>query len=104
MSPDGDAMTLAKPAESVKRAAVRKALAAEHGNPDYDKDDDGDPSKDKMGESKKEKAQFNAWNKLAVITRLSCHGLERHIYSWFSGNRRLGGLEVLRSSEELYCD
>lgn len=85
MSPDGDAMAVAKLAETVKkrnalkRAAVTKALAAEHGDPDSDKDGNEDSSKDKMGKSKKGKAQFNAWNKLAIITRLGCRGLERHI-------------------------
>ena len=84
MSPDGDAMAVARLAETVKkrnalkRVAVRKALAAEHGDPDSGKDDE-DPSKDKMGKSKKANAQFNAWNKLAVITRLGCRGLERYI-------------------------
>jgi hypothetical protein len=86
MCPDNDQVALGKFVEKVKKknirkkAAIKKALEAEHGNSDsdLDHDEDAESSPDKA-KSMQKKAYFSAWNKMAVITRIGCRGLEKHI-------------------------
>ena len=86
MCPDNDQVALGKFVEKVKKknvrkkAAIKKALEAEHGNSDSDSDDDEDTeSSPAKAKSTKKKAYFSAWNKMAVITRIGSRGLEKHI-------------------------
>lgn len=59
----------------MKKAAIRKALAVEHGKPDAD----GQPPSTAKTTIVNPRGDFNAWNKMAVITRLGSAGLEKHI-------------------------
>src|SRR5277367_3237479 len=88
MRPDNDQVALGKFVEKVKiknisrkKAAIKKALEAEHGNSDSDSDHDEDPesSSPDKAKSTKKKGYFSAWNKMAVVTRIGCCGLEKHI-------------------------
>jgi hypothetical protein len=87
MCPDNDQVALGKFVEKVKiknirkKAAIKKALEAEHGNSDSDSDHDEDAEFSSPDEAKstKKKGYFCAWNKMAVITRIGCRGLEKHI-------------------------
>jgi hypothetical protein len=86
MCPDNDQVALGNFVEKVKKknarkkAAIKKALEAEHGNSDSDSDHDEDAeSSPNKAKSTQKKAYFSAWNKMAVITRIGSRGLEKHI-------------------------
>jgi len=90
ISPEGNAMSVAKAVETVKkrgaaakRAAVARALAAEYRGSDDEDDEDDEEVRIAAMEKRAKKTSkgqlLNAWNRMAVITRLGCHGLERHI-------------------------
>ena len=85
--PDSSQVALERFLEKVKKknmrkkAAIKKALEAEHGDSNSESDEDGDtesPSHDKAN-AMQGKGYFSVWNKIAVITRVGCRGLEKHI-------------------------
>jgi hypothetical protein len=83
MCPDSDQVALGKFIErlkkktSRKKAAIKKTLAAQHG--DSDSESDEDEGTESPSPSTQRKGYFSAWNKIAIITRLGCHGLDKHI-------------------------
>jgi len=89
MCPDSEQVALGKFVErlkkktSSKKAAIEKALIAEHGDSDsesYENEEAESPSTpDKAAKSTQGKGCFSAWNKMAVVTRIGCCGLEKHI-------------------------
>ena len=67
----------AKEKTLTKKLAIKKALEREREN--KDKNEDWDSLSQGKAKVARGKGLFNAWNKMALITRFGCRGLERHI-------------------------